>query len=157
DSSAWSRGQAWAIYGFTQAYDATHRPELLAAARKAADWYIAHAPADGVPYWDFRDPGVPNVERDASAAAIAASGLISLSRDTKQPFSSQYSDFAAHILESLLTRYIAPDPSNAVLAHSVGGKPQGVEIDVGIVYADFYLLEAIRKERALRSGAGWPE
>lgn len=154
DSSAWARGQAWAIYGFTQAYEATHRPELLAAARRAADWYIAHAPADGVPYWDFRDPGIPNVERDASAAAIAASGLLSLSRDIQPPESRQYSDFATKSLISLISRYVAAAPSMAILAHSVGGKPQGVEIDVGIVYADYYLLDAIRKEMALRARGG---
>jgi len=157
DSSAWARGQAWAIDGFTRAYEATSRPELLATARKVADWYIAHAPADGVPYWDFRDPGIPNVERDASAAAIAASGLLSLSRDITGTASAQYRVFAERSLESLLSRYVAPPPSEAILAHSVGGKPQGVEIDVGIVYADYYLLEAIRKDRALRSGSPWPE
>ncbi|HVX40292.1 MAG TPA: alginate lyase family protein [Gemmatimonadaceae bacterium] len=157
DSSAWARGQAWAIYGFAQAYEATRDPALLAAARKAADWYIAHAPADGVPYWDFRDPGIPNVERDASAGAIAASGLLSLSRDISDTGSSHYRTFADHILESLASAYIGPPPSMAVLAHSVGGKPQGVEVDVGIVYADYYLLDAIRKERALRGQGSWPE
>ena len=80
DSSAWARGQAWAIHGFTASYGRTRKPELLLAAQRTADWFIAHLPPDGVPYWDFRDPAIPRTERDASAAAIAASGLYDLAR-----------------------------------------------------------------------------
>jgi len=79
DSSAWAREQAWAIHGLTASYGHTKRPELLAAAKRAADWFIAHLPVDQVPYWDFRHPDIPNTERDASAGAIAASvSMISL-------------------------------------------------------------------------------
>ena len=150
DSSVWARGQAWAIYGFTQAYVETRRPELLAAARRAADWYVAHLPTDAVPYWDFRDPAIPSVERDASAAAIAAAGLLELSRVAGDSMSARYREVATVSLTSLCQGYMAKDGSMALLQHAVGGKPQGVEIDVGLVYADYYFLEAITAYRASR-------
>ena len=77
-SSTWSRGQAWAIYGFSAAYASTRDVTLLAAARKVADYYVSNLPADKIPYWDFDAPHVPNEPKDSSAAAIAASGLLDL-------------------------------------------------------------------------------
>jgi len=145
DSSAWARGQAWAIYGFTNAYARTRRPELLAAAVKTADYFISHLPPDGVPYWDFRDPAIPNTERDASAAAIAASGLLDLARQTDPRSGARYKSVAEKILVSLASNYTAGPESAAILEHSVGGRPQNTEVDVGIVYADYYFVEALLK------------
>ena len=149
DSSAWARGQAWAIHGFTNAYARTGRPELLAAARKTADYFITHLPPDGIPYWDFRHPEIPNTERDASAAAIAASGLIDLARRTDSISSARYRSVAEKILLSLTRDYTAGPGSAAILAHSVGGRPQNSEVDVGIVYADFYYVEALLRLKGL--------
>jgi unsaturated chondroitin disaccharide hydrolase len=149
DSSAWARGQAWAIHGFTNAYARTGRPELLAAARKTADYFITHLPPDGIPYWDFRHPDIPNTERDASAAAIAASGLLDLSRRTDSTSSARYRSAAEKILLSLTRDYTAGPGSAAILAHSVGGRPQNSEVDVGIVYADFYYVEALLRLKGL--------
>jgi hypothetical protein len=151
DSTAWARGQAWAIYGFTMAYANTKNPTLLATARRTADYFIAHMPADGVPYWDFRHPGIPNTERDASAAAIAASGLLDLTTRVSAADGARYRAAAERMLTSLCTTYLAEGtPSAAVIQHSVGGRPQNVEIDVGIVYADYYFIEALMRYRAGR-------
>src|SRR5712671_1693929 len=149
DSSAWARGQAWAIHGFTNAYARTGRPELLAAARKTADYFITHLPPDGIPYWDFRHPDIPNTERDASAGAIAASGLLDLARRTDSASSARYRSVAEKILRSLARDYTAGPESAAILAHSVGGRPQNSEVDVGIVYADFYYVEALLRLKGL--------
>lgn len=149
DSSAWARGQAWAIYGFTNAYARTGRPELLAAAVKTADYFISHLPPDGVPYWDFRDPAIPNTERDASAAAIAASGLLDLARQTDPASSLRYRSVAEKIVVSLARDYTAGPENAAILKHSVGGRPQNTEVDVGIVYADYYYVEALLKLKGL--------
>ncbi|MEP6621351.1 MAG: glucuronyl hydrolase [bacterium] len=144
DTSTWARGQAWAIHGFTAAYGRTHRADLLATAQRTADWFISHLPADAVPFWDFRHPAIPNTERDASAGAIAASGLYDLARHSQPDASARYTAAADRILMSLATRYMAPaTPSGAILAHSTGGRPEGFEIDVGIVYADYYFVEAL--------------
>lgn len=76
NTSTWSRGEAWAIYGFAQCYAATNRTDFLATSEKAAEWFISHLPSDNIPYWDFSDPGT---YRDSSAASVAASGLLQLS------------------------------------------------------------------------------
>lgn len=150
DSSAWARGQAWAIHGLATSYRYSGRPELLAAARKAADFFIANLPADGVPYWDFRHPAIPDTERDASAGAIAASGLLDLARRVPPAEAARYRQAAERILTGLATSYTTAGTSNAaILAHSVGQRPQNVEIDVGIIYADYYFVEAILRQRGL--------
>jgi hypothetical protein len=147
DSSTWARGQAWAIYGFTSAYGKTGDRRLLAAARKAAEVFLAHMDTGKVPYWDFRDPAIPNAPRDASAAAIASSALFDLAR--KVPGDPRYRPAAEWLLYSLATDYLAPENSSSILMHSVGSKPQNSEVDVGLVYADYYFLEAIARSRGI--------
>ncbi len=153
DSSAWSRGQAWAIHGFTAAYANTARQELLRAAERSADYFLAHLPPDGIPYWDLLHPAIPFTYRDASAGAIAASGLLDLSRRTDRERGVGYRIAAERILASLAASYLTEGSSAAsILKHSVGNGPQNGEIDVGIVYADYYFLEALLRQR----GIYWP-
>ncbi|MBA3671344.1 MAG: alginate lyase family protein, partial [Gemmatimonadaceae bacterium] len=148
DSSAWARGQGWAIHGFANAYARTRRPELLAAARTSADWFIAHMPADAVPYWDFRLPADAPHERDASAAAIAASGMYDLARWLPATESGKYRVAADRLLETLARDYMAPpNAAGAVLLHSVGGRPQNTELDVGLTYADYYFIEGLLRRK----------
>jgi unsaturated chondroitin disaccharide hydrolase len=150
DSSVWARGQAWAIYGFTTTHKYTGNPELLRAAQRTADWFIAHLPPDGVPWWDMRHPGIPNVERDASAATIAASALLDLARRVPPEQARRYRAVAERILATLSTQYVDHrSGSGAILQHAVGGRPQGSEIDVGLVYADYYFVEALLRERGV--------
>ncbi|AHG88736.1 glycosyl hydrolase family 88 [Gemmatirosa kalamazoonensis] len=150
DTSAWARGQAWAIYGFTASYRATRKPEFLATARRVADWYLARLPDDYVPYWDFRAPGLPNEERDASAAAVACSALFELADLAHEP---RYRAAAEKTLGSLATRYLTAGTGNAaILAHSVGSKPGKSEVDVGMIYADYYFLEALVRYERSRTG-----
>lgn len=150
--STWSRGQAWAIYGFAQAYRSTGDPRFLAAATRLADWFVARLPRDGVPFWDFGAPGIPSAPRDSSAAAIAASALLDLSR---QPLSDAragtYAKTAKKILTSLSSpAYLTEGTSNAaLLAHGTGHKPSGL-YDTGLVYGDYYFLEALVRYRALK-------
>lgn len=153
DESMWARGQAWGIYGFTMCYRETGKKEFLSTAQNLANHFIERLPDDGVPYWDFDATEIPNEPKDASAAAIAASALIELSslisdKDT----SSNYLHTACHILTSLTTHYLAPDESDAILGHSVGSKPQNLEVDVPIVYADYYFIEALMRLRNMRNG-----
>jgi hypothetical protein len=148
DSSTWARGQAWTIHGFTTVFRNTGDGNMRAIAQKAADYFIDHLPADGVPYWDFRHPDIPNTERDASAAAIAASGLYDLARWSSADKAARYVAAADRIVRSLATNYMAPPtPSGAILMHSTGGRPQGTEIDVGIVYADYFFVEALLRRQ----------
>jgi unsaturated chondroitin disaccharide hydrolase len=150
DSSSWARGQGWAIHGFTTAYRYTRNPRLLRAAQQTADYFLANNPADGVPYWDLVHPNIPDVERDASAGAVAASGLLDLSRQLSGTTGSRYRRAAERMLRTLSANYLTEGTSNqAILAHSVGQRPQNVEIDVGIIYADYYFVEALLRLRGL--------
>jgi unsaturated chondroitin disaccharide hydrolase len=152
DESVWARGQAWAIYGFTMTYRFTKDKRFLATAQRAADYFIGHLPLDGVPYWDFLAPGIPNEPRDASAAAIASSALFELARYAQgNPLKVKYLEAAKNILGSLCTApYLAEGTnSHAVLNHSVGSRPAQSEVDVSIIYADYYFIEAMLRYRSL--------
>ncbi len=76
DESCWSRGQAWAIYGFALVYRYAKKKEFLRTVENLTDYYVSNCPSDSVPYWDFDDSEIPNTVRDSSAAAITASGLL---------------------------------------------------------------------------------
>jgi len=150
DESAWARGQAWGLYGFTMCYRETHDKKYLAQAEHIAQFILNNPtlPADKVPYWDFNAPGIPNEPRDASAAAVIASALYELS--TYSPNGKLYKTTADKIVNSLTTSYTAkPGESQGfILLHSTGHKPAKSEIDVPISYADYYYLEAlIRQDR----------
>lgn len=151
DSSTWSRGQAWAIYGFTAAYGATHDARMLATARRVADYYVAHLPPDRVPFWDFQAPGIPHAPRDSSAAAIAASGLIQLAGLEPDPGRAErYLGVARATLRSLSSsRYLARGThSRAILLHGTADKPGG-HWDRGLIYGDYYFVEALIRYRDL--------
>jgi unsaturated chondroitin disaccharide hydrolase len=150
DESAWSRGQAWGLYGYTVMYRETKDKKYLEHARNIADFILNNPtlPADKIPYWDYSKPGE---ERDASAGAIAASALLELStyggKDAKTYYKS-----AVKMLESLSQApYKAELGKNNhfILQHSTGHKLGNSEIDVPIVYADYYYLEALLRYQAL--------
>jgi hypothetical protein len=146
DSSCWARGQAWAIYAYTFLYRETRNPKYLVQAQKAADYFLLQAERDRspIPFWDFNDAEIPNVSKDASAAAIAASALLELSTYTN-PDKGYYKQ-AGLILNVLCTdEYLASPGSNQffLLKHSTGHRPHHDEIDVPLVYADYYFLEAL--------------
>ena len=86
DNSMWARGQAWAIYGYTLVYRETGSKKYLRFVEKVTDLYLKRLPEDFIPYWDFDDPAIPNAPKDASSAAIVASGLLELVQleDNKQ-------------------------------------------------------------------------
>jgi len=154
DESAWARGQAWGLYGFTMLYRETGVSRYLDQAHKIADFLIAHPamPADGIPYWDFNAPGIPNAERDASAAAIMASALLELGSFSDRDQRQRYHRFAEKQIRSLSTpRYFAKPGENGcfLLMHGVGHKPHNSEVDVPLTYADYYYIEALMRYRRM--------
>jgi unsaturated chondroitin disaccharide hydrolase len=151
DNSTWARGQAWGVYGLTMAYRESSDARMLSAARRVADWYIAHLPSDSVPYWDFDAPGIPNEPRDTSAAAVAASGLIELSQlETDATRKQRYLDAAKATLTSLSSSAYLAEGSSArsILLHGTYNKPGG-DYDRGLVWGDYYFLEALLRYKAL--------
>lgn len=149
DDSMWARGQSWAIYGYTMCYRFTRDPRYLAHACKVTDVYLEGLPEDMVPYWDFNDPLIPNVSRDASAAAVVASALIELSGYVGGEKGAQYLEDAKAMLVSLHENYRSGDANSSFLLHSTGHRPAGSEIDYSIIYADYYYIEALLRLKAL--------
>lgn len=148
--SSWARGQAWGLYGFVMTYRFTELPEFLDLAEKIAEFMLDHPqlPSDLIPYWDFDAENIPNVARDASAAAITASALYELSTMVTDK-SAYYKDMADQILASLYNNYRSADGENFgfLLNASTGHHPHGYEIDTPLIYADYYFLEAVLRKQ----------
>jgi rhamnogalacturonyl hydrolase YesR len=151
DESSWARGQAWAVYGFTMSYRYTKDKNYLKQAEATAQFFINHKnmPQDGIPYWDFNVPTIPNTTRDASAAAIMASALIELYSITKKDVYLKYSNKVINVLSS--DKYVLNESVNGpfILDHSTGDWSKRAELDEPIVYADYYFLEALIRKKAL--------
>lgn len=150
DESAWSRGQAWGLYGYTMCYRETQLPEFLNQAENIAHYIFTHPalPEDKIAYWDFDAPGIPDEPRDASAAAVMACAMYELSMYNADK-AEQYKKWADTIVESLSKNYRAAQNSNYgfLLLHSTGAR--NFERDVPLVYADYYFLEALLKKAKL--------
>ncbi len=151
NQSSWSRGQSWAVYGYTMAYRYTKDEAYLHQAIATADFFINHKnlPEDGIPYWDFDDPNIPNAPRDVSAATVMASAFIELYGITKNEVYLNYSKNVLIVLKS--KEYILNPEVNGpfILDHSTGNWPKNDEIDAPIVYADYYYLESLLRIKAL--------
>ena len=139
NDSCWSRGQAWAIYGFALAFKTSRDEMFLRIAEKLAEYFIKSLPGDYVPYWDFNDPN-PSV-KDSSAAAIACSGLVSLYELTSK---EKYKEIASKILISLSTNYLSEE-GNGILKHGCFYKPKNIGVDESLMWEDYYFVEALIK------------
>ena len=149
DNSAWARGQAWAVYGYTVCYRYTHDPKYLDQAVKTLNFVMQNPnlPEDLIPYWDFDAPNIPNEPRDASSAACIASALYEMNNYLPD---NGYTSLADRIIRSLSSpEYRAPLGKNGcfLLMHSVGSIPHNNEIDVPLNYADYYFLEALTRRK----------
>ena len=143
DSTAWARGQAWALYGFAMMAQGGNE-EFLTAASGLESWLMEHLPEDGIPYWDFSQSDY----KDASAAAIIACGLLELCEIRKDGPSHPSHRMAERIVRTLASEeYLAEAGTNGgfLLKHSVGNIPAGSEVDVPLTYADYYFLKALLK------------
>ncbi len=153
DDSAWSRGQAWALYGYTMVYRFSQDNKFLDQAVHIADYLLPRLPQDGIPYWDFDSDEIPDDYRDASAAAIMASALIELSGYTDASRALHYQSIARKIIRTLASaEYLAGkgEAQGFLLKHSVGNKRGDSEVDVPLTYADYYFLEALLRYLALK-------
>ena len=154
DHSMWSRGQSWAIYGYTMVYRYTHDPVFLSFAQKVADIYLKRlreTSDDMVPLWDMDDPrGTTGAPKDASAACVVASALLELSGYLDGWRGQLYRQAAEQMLTDLSTeRYQSRDKNVAFLCHSTGHHPAGSEIDASIIYADYYYIEALGRAKQI--------
>ncbi len=155
NESAWARGQAWGLYGFTVMYRETKDRKYLEQAEKIADFLLHHPnlPLDKIPYWDFNAADIPNALRDASAASIISAGLLELCNYTDKTKGKFYFGEAEAMLKSLSSpQYQSAPGANGgfIIQHCVGHKPAGTEVDVSLTYADYYFIEALKRYKEFR-------
>ncbi|WP_282148801.1 glycoside hydrolase family 88 protein [Algibacter lectus] len=151
DGSSWARGQGWAIYGYTMAYRYTKDKRYLDRAEATANFFLNHKnlPEDGIPYWDFNDPAIPNAPRDVSAGTVVASALVELFSFTKN---ETYLNYSKKVIRNLQSKDYLLDENIAapfILDHSTGNWPKKDEIDEPIVYGDYYFLETLIRLKSL--------
>jgi hypothetical protein len=150
NTSAWSRGQAWGLYGFTAMYRFTKNKVYLDQAKNIAQFYLDHPnlPADKIPYWDFDAGQQPVAKRDASAGAITASALMELAQYATGKEKEKYIAAGVQMLESLSSpayRSKLGENGGFLIKHCVGALTLNSEIDVPLIYADYYFLEALKR------------
>jgi len=154
DKSAWSRGQAWGLYGYTVMYRETAEKRYLDQAKHIANYLFTHPnmPADYIPYWDFDAPNIPDEPRDASAAAVIASALLELNQYVDKELAKRF----LHIAETQIRTLASPaytanlgENGNFILKHSVGSLAHNSEVDVPLTYADYYYVEALTRFKHL--------
>ncbi len=150
DESAWSRGQAWGLYGYTYLYRETKDKRYLEQAKSIANFLINHPqmPQNFIPYWDYNAPQIPNTPRDASAACIMASALVELSDFVDAGLKKKYMAVVDTQIRTLSSaEYTARPGENGdfILKHSTGAYPFKSEIDAPLTYADYYYLEALTR------------
>ncbi len=154
DTSAWARGQAWGLYGYTVTYRETKDKKYLEQAEHIADYILNHPnlPKDKIPYWDFNAPDIPNALRDASAGAVMASALLELCNYTNAEKGKVYFKAAETMIKSLSSpAYFAKPKANGgyLLEHSVGNLAGNGEVDVPLTYADYYYVEALKRYKEM--------
>jgi unsaturated chondroitin disaccharide hydrolase len=148
--SGWSRGQAWALYGMANVYRYTGEERFLHTARRVAHYFLASLPEDHVPHWDFRanNGNLDREPRDTSAASCAASGLLEIAAAIGNEAQGRlYAQAAERILHSLTRHYGTWDnpEHEAILLEGTGNKPAGQNINVSLIYGDYYYVEALAK------------
>lgn len=148
DESTWPRGQAWGIYGYARSARQASQPEFLRIAEQLADNFLIRLPDDKIPYWDFDDPAIPNVPRDSSAGAIAASGLLELASHEDNPAAATiYRRAATEVLTALYEDSTSRDrPAwQGALMHGTWHRKAGFAVDESLMFGEYYFMEALMK------------
>ncbi len=145
DESCWSRGQAWAIYGYVATAAATGKRVYLDLAEQLAEYWFRRVGEDLVPFWDFDDPAIPAAPRDSSAAAIVASALLDLAAQHPDPAAAaKWRARAEATLDALCRDYVAWEPGHrGLLKHGCYSKPHNIGPDAAVLFGDFYFAEAL--------------
>lgn len=151
--SAWARGLAWSLYGYSKCYALTGNDEWLQVAERNADYWVSHLPADHVPYWDFHADLslLPpwGAQKESSAGAIAASGLLDLAKQTKSPDKAKkYEASALATLDALVQpEYLAAHTPGweGILKHGVYHTAKNLGVDESVMWGEYFFVEGLRK------------
>jgi hypothetical protein len=131
-------------------YRYTHDPRFLETAQETADYFINHLPSDYVPYWDFSQSGT--APRDSSAAAIAAAGLLELSRYVSAADESAYRTSPLNIQASLSSpSYLGVrGQTSGILLHGAADVPAG-DHDKSLIFGDYYFIQSCYRAMSVPS------
>jgi unsaturated chondroitin disaccharide hydrolase len=155
EGSAWTRGQAWALYGFAISYAATGKEAYRAAAERVADYFASHIPSSGLIPIDFDQPAEPPLE-DSCAAAIAACGFLALAQRAKGEKSERYTGAALKLLKALdLRRSDYSKACDAILTHCSGAYHSPASHHITMVYADYFYMSALYRILGDMPGFCW--
>jgi unsaturated chondroitin disaccharide hydrolase len=151
--SAWARGLAWSMYGFSKCYGLTGMDEWLEVAERNAKYWLINLPQDKIPWWDFHadvtQPAPWGAQKDTSAAAIAASGLLDLARQTPTvEHGVAYHNAALVMLDALCEpEYLAKDTPGweGILKHGVYHTKKNLGVDESVMWGEFFFVEAMTK------------
>jgi unsaturated chondroitin disaccharide hydrolase len=151
--SAWARGLAWSMYGYSKCFGLTGNREWLAVAERNADYWITHLPKDHVPFWDFHadttEPPPWGAQKDTSAGAIAASALLDLERQTESDDRARvYRDTATAMLDALVQpEYLASGTPGweGIVKHGVYHTAKKLGVDESVMWGEFFFVEALTK------------
>ena len=148
--SSWSRGQSWAVYGFSLSYRHTKDESFLNTAKKCAHYCISNMAVNGwLPLVDYRAPKEP-VKYDSTAGMITACGLLELAEHVGEYEKNLYTSAALNILKACDAKFSNWDPDADSIVD--GGTffyhdPEGKNTEVPIIYADYYFIEAVLRLR----------
>lgn len=153
DGSAWSRGQAWGIYGSALSYRAEANPVYMDIFRKVTDYFLEHLPSDLIPYWDFDFDDTSTEPRDSSSAAIAACGMLEMAKYMGAEDAAYYTDMAKRLVKALSDRCAVrtPEESNGILLHgtyaraSAGNPCADRGVDECNTWGDYFYMEALTR------------
>ena len=151
--SAWSRGQAWGIYGIALSYRYTNNPEYIGLFEKVTEYFLEHLPKDLVPYWDLEFGDGSGEPRDSSSASIAACGMLEMAKYMGEEDGALYTSIAKKIMKSVVDHYAVKsrEESNGLVLHSTYSKkspyntctPEGV--DECNIWGDYFYMEALMR------------
>ncbi len=141
--SCWSRGQAWALYGYATCFRYTGNPAFLATAQALARYTERRLPEDLVPFWDYQSPHIPDTYRDSTAAAVTVCGLLELAAAEAEG-GDHWLQLARRMLESLCQRYLVASEAGpaSILRDGARSVPANL-MRHGLIYGDYYFVEAL--------------
>lgn len=145
DGSTWTRGQAWAIYGFALAYRYTKDEKYLETSIRTAKFFIEHLPENKVTYWDFDAPVDENIKPDSSASAITACGfheLLEWLDEGSKEYDLLHSTLHAS-LNTLIKDYATESESEGLIDHGFYSVLEGKSPDDYTIWGDYFYFEAL--------------
>ncbi len=153
DGSAWSRGQAWGVYGLAIGYRYTRRQEYIKAFEGVTAYFLSHLPEDLVPFWDLEFGDGDDQPKDSSAASIAACGMLEMAKYLDRAQAEYYQGIAKRLMKALTEKYAVKDPSvsNGLVLHSTYSNHSPFNtcnhygVDECNLWGDYFYMEALTR------------